>query len=62
MTMKNNPPRPYDVMNLKDLKRLYRELLGYMKVSFCDGTDRAGRLYAIKALEELCRMAEEDTP
>ncbi len=60
----NNEPIEYDLTKLGELHRLYRELLGYMKVSLgskcphChkkikEGTDFKGREFAIKALEQL---------
>lgn len=51
-------PMPYDLTDPKELQRLYRELLGYMKISVHDGTDRKGREYALRALEELCSLDE----
>ncbi len=59
-----NEPREYNLSDPAELKRLYSELLGYMKVSlgsscpYChkkirEGTDFEGREFAIKALEKL---------
>jgi hypothetical protein len=42
----------YDVLEL-EMRRLLKELEGYMKVSLHDGTDSLGRLYAYKALVDL---------
>lgn len=57
-----NEPKPYDIENLSDIKRLIRELRGYMKVSLQDGTDRTGRKYALEALEKWCEKIDENTP
>lgn len=63
--------RPYDLDLMKgyglmvclayappEIRRLHREVLGYLKVSRFDGTDHEGREYAIKALEEIVRGDE----
>ena len=46
-------PKPYDLLDPEEYKRLIREVLGYMKVSRNDGTDLTGRAYAIEALEKM---------
>jgi hypothetical protein len=59
-------PQKYELTNPDEIKRLYHELLGYMKVSlnascphchksYREGTDFNGRQFAIDALEELVK-------
>ena len=60
----SNEPIKYNLTSADEKTRLYKELLGYMKVSldskcpYCrkqihEGTDFEGRRYAIEALEFL---------
>lgn len=46
-------PSPYHLHNKEEVKRLFKELESYMKVSLNDGTDRMGRVYALDALREI---------
>lgn len=46
-------PRPYDIDDPAELKRLIRELRGYMHVSLKHGTDWSGRRFALDALNKL---------
>lgn len=46
-------PRPYDLSNTAELRRLLCELAGYMRVSLTDGTDAEGRAHAHAALVTL---------
>jgi len=43
-------PKPYDMEKPEEFQRLMSEVLGYMKTSRMDGTDKQGREYAINAL------------
>lgn len=43
-------PRPYDLSDPAEIRRLIGELRGYMRVSLKDGTDEAGRAHAYAAL------------
>jgi len=50
--IRKNEPRPYDLANDNaEFDRLMREAAGYLRVSLEDGTDRAGRRYALEGLE-----------
>ena len=51
-----NPARPYWLDHSADWERLFRELVGYMRVSLHDGTDTAGRQHALDALAEIRRI------
>lgn len=46
-------PRAFNLENEADVKRLFSELEGYMRVSLNDGTDAPGRAYAFAALRDL---------
>lgn len=46
-------PRPYDLDDHAEVRRLIGELRSYMRVSLADGTDSAGRAYAHAALVAL---------
>lgn len=51
-------PRPFDLDDSVDLRRLYRETSGYLKVCHLKhGTDWEGRKFAIDALDALARKA-----
>jgi len=53
-TIKGKPwPEPYDLSDPDEVKRLFSELVGYMKVSLNHGTDNEGRKYALEALEKV---------
>jgi DNA segregation ATPase FtsK/SpoIIIE-like protein len=47
-------PKRYDLSDPRELVRLRREVLEYMKVSVTHGSDHAGRAFAIEALQTLC--------
>jgi len=47
----NNAPRPYDLSDRSEIKRLMRECRGYIRVYV--GTDMEGRRFAIEALDRL---------
>lgn len=51
-------PRPYDLSDKDELRRLLVETIGYARVSYNrrDGTDREGRLFALEALERARKM------
>lgn len=51
----HNPPRPYDLDDPKELRRLYAETLGYLRtcLSMGHGTDFKGRQHAMDALGAL---------
>ena len=51
-------PKEYDINDPAEIKRLHRELAGYMRVCLKCGTDAPGRLFAYRALRAL---AEEKT-
>lgn len=46
-------PTKYDLENPEEVKRLIRELRGYMQVSLNNGTDYDGRKFALEALDEI---------
>ena len=52
-------PKPYDMKNVTDLRRWFREMKGYLKVAnegrgfITDGTDIDGREYAMQGFLEL---------
>lgn len=46
-------PRPYDLGDHTEIRRLISELRGYMRVSLNDGTDNEGRAHAHAALVAL---------
>lgn len=48
-------PKEYELKKEGEFQRLLLELESYMKVSVNDGTDRQGRLAALKALQDLNR-------
>jgi hypothetical protein len=52
-TRKTIEPKPFDIDNPEDIKRLHEELYSYMKISVMDGTDLTGRRFALEALEKL---------
>ncbi len=57
MTKENsdNRPRPYDLSDPEELKRLLREISGYVKAGafiYKEGTDQLGRRYAAAALHD----------
>lgn len=52
-------PRPYDLNDPEEIKRLHRELWGYMRISVEDGTDLTGRQYAFDALTKLVLRDEQ---
>lgn len=53
-----NPPRPFDITKPEEQRRLFRELRGY--ISTCrnqhHGTDRAGRMHAMEALDRIVAL------
>jgi hypothetical protein len=51
----NNVPRPYDLSDREEVKRLMREVRGYLHTCRIQhhGTDFEGRLHAIDAVEKL---------
>ena len=51
-------PRSYNLDDPKEIRRLHRELAGYMRVSLAHGTDTEGRAHAYAALCELVRREE----
>lgn len=46
-------PRAFNLESEADVKRLFFELEGYMRVSLNDGTDAPGRGFAFAALREI---------
>lgn len=57
-------PKPYDLSDPKEVRRLLVELEGYMRVSMLHGTDTEGRKFAYEALRRLnndpdCRPLRE---
>ena len=57
-------PRPYDLNDPKERRRLFREAWGYLHTCRREhhGTDLAGREYAIEALRELSKGTPSMTP
>jgi hypothetical protein len=55
MSITDNRPRPYDLGNPKEIKRLLRECEGYLRTCkrHHHGTDFEGREFAMRALAEL---------
>lgn len=54
IAVEQGKPRPFDLDDKIDLRRLYREASGYLKVCHLKhGTDWEGRKFAIEALEAL---------
>lgn len=54
----NDRPRPYDLSDPNEVRRLYRETYGYLKTChYKHGTDWEGRKFAIDALAELIAKA-----
>jgi hypothetical protein len=51
--MSGNPPRPFNLDDPAERRRLLGEVVGYLAVSRNDGTDRAGRAFALEALEKV---------
>jgi len=51
-------PRAYNIDDAEEMKRLHHELRGYMRISVKDGTDRKGREFALKALEDIVKRDE----
>jgi len=51
-------PTPYNIDDPEDIRRLHRELCGYMRVSLTDGTDHPGRALALEALEKIVAREE----
>lgn len=51
--IEGNPPRKYDITDQDEIKRLYRELYGYLKVCQECGGDFKGRYFALEALDKL---------
>lgn len=47
-----NPPRAFNLADPEERARLLRETEGFARVSRNDGTDRAGRAFALDALSE----------
>lgn len=63
----NDPlkPRPYDLDDPKEIRRLLWECKGYLQTCRRDhhGTDLKGRQYAMEALDEFMeRYPKEPTP
>ncbi len=52
----NNKPRPYDLTQPAEVSRLFHETIGYMRVSLNQGTDFAGRRYALEGLQAYLRQ------
>lgn len=57
-------PKPYDLTDPRELRRLFIELEGYMRVSLRHGTDTEGREFAYEALRKFnhdpeCRELRE---
>lgn len=49
-------PRPYNLDDPAELRRLHRECSGYLRTCHSKhGTDWEGRKFAMDALEQLCR-------
>lgn len=48
-----NDPRPYDLTDPAEMRRLYREIAGYLHVCRRCGGDFDGRRYALDAVEAL---------
>ncbi len=46
-------PRAFNLEDEAEVKRLFFELEGYMRVSLSDGTDGPGRAFAFAALREI---------
>jgi len=46
-------PRPYNLSDPAEVRRLVCETKGYMRISLNHGTDQEGRKYALLALKEL---------
>ena len=63
MTPDHNPPRPYDLDDPKELRRLYAETIGYLRT--CElmghGTDLEGRRHAQEAFRRLVDRIESGT-
>lgn len=56
--IEKDKPRPYDLDNPTEIKRLYRECFGYLRTCHRQhGTDWEGRQFAMDALETLRRRA-----
>ena len=53
-------PKEYDISDPAEIRRLHRELAGYMSVSLKHGTDEIGRLFAYRALLQLNKKALAD--
>lgn len=53
-----NEPRPFDLSNVNEIARLFREIDGYLGACAKEhhGTDFDGRLYARAALRELSHI------
>lgn len=49
-------PRPYDLANPEERKRLYREIAGYLYVCRRCGGDFDGRRYALEAVRILAEL------
>jgi hypothetical protein len=62
VTRKTIEPKPFDIDNPEDIKRLHEELYAYMKISVMDGTDLTGRKYVLEALEKLVEREKEPLP
>jgi len=56
-----NRPRPYDLKDPDEVKRLHAEVLGYLKTDRQAGygTDFDGRQFAIEALEVIVKVEDE---
>lgn len=50
-----NPPKPYNMKSQNDLRRWFREMKGYLRVSHFldDGTDMPGRKFAMEGFDTL---------
>lgn len=46
-------PKPFDLYDIEERKRLIRELAGYMKVSLFYGKEEVGLRYASDAVQRL---------
>jgi len=55
-TSDDNKPRSYDLSDPAEMKRLYRETLGYLRTCHKQhGTDWDGRRFAMEALDRLVK-------
>lgn len=56
-----NPPRPFNLSDLWERARLFREVAGYLHTCRREhhGTDRDGRSYACEAMETLATEAKD---